>query len=278
MGEDLASRLKVGRRALLTLGAAVLVGGCAPAPPQAATAPGGTTPTPTGSGTGPSPSPSPAPHPAATGAGTHTVCPTAPDVIRKPGTLQYLPCKGKDVALTIDDGPHPVWTPQVLAVLAKLDIRATFCMIGENAARHPDLVRQVTAAGHQIADHTYTHPIKLAAMPRAQVDDQIHRTAELLTRAGGNAPTLFRAPGGSWSATILESCADAGLRPLDWSVDTRDWALPGVSRIVDILLTRTNPGSIILDHDGGGNRQQTVTALSTALPRLIDQGYRFVLP
>ncbi|HET9658423.1 MAG TPA: polysaccharide deacetylase family protein [Kineosporiaceae bacterium] len=273
MSEDLTSTLGVGRRALLTLGTAVLVGGCAQGSQQAVTTPSGTTPSPTGSGTGPAPAPT------ATGTATRTVCPTAPDVIPKPGTLQYLPCNGKDVALTIDDGPHPTWTPQVLAVLAKLDIRATFCMIGENAARHPDLVRQVAAAGHQIADHTYTHPMNLATMTRAQVDDQIHRTAELLTRAGGgNAPALFRAPGGSWSATILASCADAGLRPLDWSVDTRDWSLPGVSRIVDVLLTRTNPGSIILDHDGGGNRQQTVTALSTALPQLIDRGYRFVLP
>jgi peptidoglycan/xylan/chitin deacetylase (PgdA/CDA1 family) len=271
----------IARRTLLVLGAAVLVSGCAPGDdgkPSAA-------PT-TGARTSASPSPSSpvvsptsSPSPTAPGRTTAAACPKASDVIPKPGTLQYLPCTGKDIALTIDDGPHPVWTPQVLALLAHLDIRATFCMIGENAARTPELVRRVADGGHQIADHTYTHPMNLATMSRAQVDGQVHRTAEVLTRAsGGQRPTLFRAPGGTWSPTILASCTAAGMRALDWSVDTRDWTRPGVSQIVDVLATRTHPGSIILDHDGGGNRQQTVTALGLALPRLIDEGYRFVLP
>lgn len=193
--------------------------------------------------------------------------------------MQYLPCSGKDVALTVDDGPHPVWTPQVLALLDRLDIRATFCVIGENAARNPGLVRRVIDGGHQLADHTYTHPMNLSRMSRGPVDDQIHRTAELLTRAsGGHPPTLFRAPGGTWSSVILASCADAGLRALDWSVDTWDWTRPGVDRIVEAMVGRTRPGSIILGHDGGGNRQQTVAALGVALPRLLDGGFRFVLP
>lgn len=256
-------RPPVGRRALLTLGAAVLVSACAPDAGNPAT---------TSAATGRTPDPSP------TGTPAGGTCPTSPDVIPKPGTLQYLPCHDRDIALTIDDGPHPVWTPQVLGLLARLDIRATFCVIGQNVATHPDLVKRVLDGGHQIANHTYTHPMDLATMSSPLVNSQIHRTTDLVTRAGGPAPTLFRAPGGAWSVTILASASAAGMRALDWSVDTRDWARPGVAHVVDVLLTKTHPGSIILDHDGGGDRSQTVAALTTALPRLIDQGYRFVLP
>lgn len=279
----------IGRRALLSLGTAVLISGCAPGGSHADAG------QPSGSPSG-SPAPSRSPVPSSPGGTTTPVpdpdpgtpspsgttpgpgCPTSPDVIPKPGTLQYLPCHERDIALTIDDGPHPVWTPQVLALLARLDLRATFCMIGQNVAAHPDLVRQVLDGGHQIANHTYTHPMNLATMSPAQVDRQLQRTTEVVTRAGGAAPTLFRAPGGAWSHTILTSASAAGMRALDWSVDTRDWSRPGVAHIVDVLLTKTHPGSIILDHDGGGDRSQTVTALTAALPRLIDQGYRFVLP
>lgn len=151
-------------------------------------------------------------------------------------------------------------------------------MIGENIARHPHLVQRVLDGGHLIANHSYTHPMNLATMSSARVDHQLHRTTEQVTKAGGPAPTLFRAPGGTWSATILASASAAGMRALDWSVDTWDWSRPGVASIVDVLLTKTQPGSIILGHDGGGDRSQTVAALTTALPRLIDQGFRFVLP
>ncbi|HEY6797421.1 MAG TPA: polysaccharide deacetylase family protein [Kineosporiaceae bacterium] len=197
-----------------------------------------------------------------------------------PGLAPHDPCTLLDVARGLPPtGGTPVWTPQVLALLARLDVRATFCVIGQNVVAHPDLVQRVLDGGHQIANHTYTHPMNLAVMARPQVDDQLHRTTDLLTQAGhGVRPTLFRAPGGAWSRTILDSAAAAGMRALDWSVDTRDWSRPGTAHIVDVLLTRTHPGSIILDHDGGGDRSQTVAALGTALPRLLDQGYRFVLP
>lgn len=196
----------------------------------------------------------------------------------KPGTEQYLTCSGTEIALTIDDGPHPTWTPKVLAVLARYRIRATFCMVGANAAGHRDLVAAVADAGHQIANHTYTHPMNLPELTRARIDQQIERTTELLSAATGQQPKLFRAPGGSWSPQILAACAAAGLRPLDWSVDTVDWSRPGVRSIAEVILTKTRSGSIILDHDGGGNRAQTVEALDIALPRLLDAGYEFILP
>jgi peptidoglycan/xylan/chitin deacetylase (PgdA/CDA1 family) len=201
-------------------------------------------------------------------------------VLQKPGNpLQYLPCEGTNIALTIDDGPHPEWTPRVLALLARYDIRATFCMIGGNAAANPGLVARVIDGGHHIANHTFTHPLNLTALTQAQIRVEIERTTDaIMAGSSGAHPRLFRAPGGSWSLPVISACTAAGLRPLDWSVDPRDWSLPGVRHIVSTILTKTHPGSIILDHDGGGNRQQTVEALGIALPRLLDAGYHFTQP
>lgn len=90
------------------------------------------------------------------------------------------------------------------------------------------------------------------------------------------ADRLFRAPGGIWSPAVLAECRALGVRPLDWSVDPRDWSQPGVRHIVTTILTKTEPGAIILEHDGGGNRDQTVSALALVLPRLLHAGYTFV--
>jgi peptidoglycan-N-acetylglucosamine deacetylase len=274
------------RRAVLTLGGAVVLGGCARITPVAPTAAAtssrpadrrlkpstATTATPSSPPSGPSWVPEVAKP-------TPDVCPTSPDVLQKPGNpLQYLPCEGTNIALTVDDGPHPEWTPQVLALLARYDIRATFCMIGQNAAAYPDLVARVIDGGHHIANHTFTHPLDLTVLTPAQISTEIERATEAIVAGGGIRPRLFRSPGGSWSLPVISACTAAGMRPLDWSVDPRDWSRPGVQHIVDTILTKTHPGSIILDHDGGGNREQTVEALSIALPRLLDAGYHFTQP
>jgi peptidoglycan/xylan/chitin deacetylase (PgdA/CDA1 family) len=202
-----------------------------------------------------------------------------PGLVQRPGGPQhYLPCVGTNIALTIDDGPDPVWTPKILALLARYQISATFCMIGRHAVAYPGLVRAVADAGHHIANHTFTHPIPLGGLTPPQIAGQLAQATDAITKAGAPHPALFRAPGGEWSPAILTACAAAGMRPLDWSVDPRDWSRPGVPHIVDTILTNTRPGAIILDHDGGGDRQQTVDALSIALPRLIDAGYHFAQP
>lgn len=195
------------------------------------------------------------------------------------GPQYYLPCHGTEIALTIDDGPDPKNTPRILGLLAKHNIQATFCMIGRAAAAHPDLVKQVVAGGHHVANHTYTHPLNLPKLTAAQIRDELSRASDAIsTASGGYHPTLFRAPGGAWNTTVLNECSALSLRALDWSVDPRDWSRPGVKHIVDTILTRTRPGAIILEHDGGGNRDQTVSALTIALPRLLDAGYTFAQP
>jgi len=206
------------------------------------------------------------------------VCPPGKGMAQHAGGPQfYLPCDGTQIALTIDDGPDPTYTPRVLAVLAKYHVPATFCMIGRAAAAHPDLVKQVVDGGHTLANHTYTHPLSLAKQTEAQVRGEIGRAGDAIaTAAGGHRPALFRAPGGVWSPAVLAECRAQGIHPLDWSVDPRDWSKPGVRHIVTTILDKTRPGAIILEHDGGGNRDQTVEALGIVLPRLLHAGYKIV--
>jgi peptidoglycan/xylan/chitin deacetylase (PgdA/CDA1 family) len=206
-------------------------------------------------------------------------CPIIDGVTQHSGGPQhYVPCHGTNIGLTIDDGPNPTWTPQVLKLLARYRITATFCLIGRSATAHRSLVAAIADAGHEIANHTWTHPLPFTTLDAAAVRDEIHRTSDALITLTGTPPTLFRAPGGEWNATVLAEVKSAGLKPLDWSVDPRDWSRPGVPHIVDTILHQTRPGAIILEHDGGGNRQQTVDALTIALPRLLDVGYTFVTP
>jgi len=183
----------------------------------------------------------------------------------------------KVIALTIDDGPSPVYTPQILRLLSRYGITASFSMIGRNVAAYPALAREVAAAGHVIVNHTWTHA-SLPLLAPVAVADQMNRASDTIARATGIRPTMFRAPYGAWSPVVLARCRQMRLMPLDWSVDPRDWARPGVSVITANILRNTRTGSIILEHDGGGNRAQTVAALTYVLPRLLDQGYRFRTP
>jgi peptidoglycan/xylan/chitin deacetylase (PgdA/CDA1 family) len=189
----------------------------------------------------------------------------------------YIHDGRKRVALTIDDGPSPEYTPQVLRLLEKYRMTATFSMIGLEAAAYPGLVREVAAAGHKIANHTWSH-LDLVYLPPAAVADQIGRATGAIHKATGQVPALFRAPYGAWSPVVLRACAQAGMTPLDWSVDPRDWSRPGVAAIIGNIMRNTKTGSIILEHDGGGDRSQTVAALKIVLPRLLDAGYRFATP
>lgn len=159
----------------------------------------------------------------------------------------------KRIALTIDDGPSPEYTPRVLRLLEKYRVTATFSMIGLEAAAHPGLVREVAAAGHKIANHTWSH-LDLVYLSPAAVADQMGRATGAIHKATGRVPALFRAPYGAWSPVVLRQCAQAGMTPHDWSVDPRDWSRPGVAAIVGNIMRNTRAGSIILEHDGGGDR------------------------
>ena len=192
------------------------------------------------------------------------------------------PSPGRQIALTFDDGPDPRWTPQVVSVLRQYRIPGTFFMIGSQAARHPDLVRLVEASGGEIADHTFTHTA-LSNGPVWERRAQIEFTEAVLLGITGHYPRFIRPP---YSATPdAVTPADerdlaqlAGRRYLialaDY--DSEDWTRPGVSKIVANATPRGGRGGIVMFHDGGGNRSETVAALRILIPRLRSAGYRFV--
>ena len=183
----------------------------------------------------------------------------------------------KAIALTIDDGPNPIYTPQVLRLLARYRVTATFSMIGIEAQAYPAVAREVADAGHLLTNHTWTH-LNLAWLAPAAVTEQMSRGTDAIHAATGRVPNLFRAPYGAWSPFVLSQCARTGMTPLGWSVDPRDWSRPGVAPIVANIMRNTHTGSIILEHDGGGDRSQTVAALKIVIPRLLAAGYHFRTP
>jgi peptidoglycan/xylan/chitin deacetylase (PgdA/CDA1 family) len=182
------------------------------------------------------------------------------------------------VALTFDDGPNPTWTPQVLDLLAKAHVHATFCLIGKQAAAYPQLVRAIVAGGHTLCDHTWDHDQQLPSRPAGQIALNISQGAAAIRKAAGVAPVFFRAPGGNWSATVEAAARAQHMTPLKWTVDPRDWSRPGVAAILTTVYADLRPGGVILMHDGGGDRAESVAALKVLLTRLPAMGYHFIVP
>jgi peptidoglycan/xylan/chitin deacetylase (PgdA/CDA1 family) len=168
-------------------------------------------------------------------------------------------------ALTFDDGPDPVWTPVVLTFLRQAHLHATFCLVGRQAARYPALVRAIVAGGHSLCNHSWSHDEQLATRSPEVIRSEIARTQDAVRRAAGVTPRLFRAPGGVWSAGLVAEARRQGMSALEWTVDPRDWARPGTPAIVRALLQGIRPGAVVLLHDGGGDRSQTVLALQAVL-------------
>jgi peptidoglycan-N-acetylglucosamine deacetylase len=195
------------------------------------------------------------------------------------GEEHTLPGNARVVALTFDDGPDPRWTPQALALLHAARAHATFCLIGRQVAEHPRLVARIVAEGHQLCNHTFDHDERLAGRPVPVIDHDIQAATAAIEQAVPGAPvSLFRAPGGSFTGGLDRLLVTRGLRPLGWSVDPDDWRRPGTAVIVARVLAQIRPGSIILLHDGGGDRAQTLAALQQLLPALAARGYRIVQP
>jgi peptidoglycan/xylan/chitin deacetylase (PgdA/CDA1 family) len=180
----------------------------------------------------------------------------------------------REVALTFDDGPGR-YTPQILATLRRMRAPATFFVIGEWARQYPHLVRAEAAAGFEVGDHTETHPL----MPRlsaAAQRAQIVNAGAAIRRAGAPFPHLWRPPYGAFNGATLAVLHALRMLMVLWTVDTSDYARPGVERIVAAAVGGAKPGAIILMHDGGGDRSETVAALPRIIAALRRHGYRFV--
>jgi peptidoglycan/xylan/chitin deacetylase (PgdA/CDA1 family) len=179
------------------------------------------------------------------------------------------------IALTFDDGPHPNYTSELLGILSKYSVRATFFCLGENVNEHPDIARQVVNEGHLIANHSYTHP----SLPKLDKDDdvlkQLRDTNTLIQSVTGKTPEYFRPPYGETDKRINDLAGSLGLTPILWSVDTNDWQGLGVDAIFNTLISVKN-GSIILCHDGVKKSNETLQAVDIAIPQLQGRGLNFV--
>lgn len=185
----------------------------------------------------------------------------------------------RGVNITIDDGPDPTWTPQVLDLLQQYGVKATFCMVGTQAQAHPDLVKKVVAAGHRLCDHTVSHNTSMDKASEAYQSQQILDAEAMITKAsGGVKPTYYRAPGGAFTPYSRELAASRGMRPLGWNVDSKDFERPGTAAIVATVKKELHNGPTVLFHDAGGNRSQTLEALRQILPWLKSQGHTFGFP
>lgn len=183
------------------------------------------------------------------------------------------------VALTFDDGPDLRYTPQVLALLRQYGVKATFCVVGENAAEHPDLIRAIVAEGHTLCNHSWNHDIALGKRAATVIRSDLLRTNAAIRAAVPNARiAYFRQPGGAWTNPVVSACEQLGMTPLHWTVDPSDWQAPGAARITATVLGQTAPGSIVLMHDAGGNRAGTVQALQRLLPVLMTRFQLEALP
>jgi peptidoglycan/xylan/chitin deacetylase (PgdA/CDA1 family)/spore germination protein YaaH/GT2 family glycosyltransferase len=205
-----------------------------------------------------------------------------PYVIRRTGYRLH------EVALTFDDGPDPVWTPPILNILRQAHVPATFFVIGENAMMHPALLRQIVAQGSEIGNHSYTHP-NLAQVWGRGVSLELNSTQRLVEAYTGRAMRLFRAPyfGDAEPTTADEigpalEAQQAGYLNVGLHVDPGDWTRPGADAIVARTIAQVEAGGadrsaqIILLHDSGGDRAQTVAALPRIIKALSARGYRFV--
>ncbi|RPE39996.1 cellulose synthase/poly-beta-1,6-N-acetylglucosamine synthase-like glycosyltransferase [Streptomyces sp. Ag109_O5-1] len=189
--------------------------------------------------------------------------------------------KTHTIALTFDDGPDPTWTPRILDVLRRQHVQATFFVVGTEVVDHPDLVRRIVADGHQIGIHTFTHP-DLSRLAPWQRSLELRETQLAVAGAAGVTTALLRPPYSSendalddadWS--VLKQAGAAGYVTVLSTQDAQDWQRPGTERILVNATPKGRAGQILLMHDGGGDRAQTVAALNTLIPRLKARGFRF---
>lgn len=173
-----------------------------------------------------------------------------------------------EIALTFDDGPHPVWTEKLLDGLKDRGIRATFFVIGKSAQEHPELIQRMVEEGNQVGNHTYSH-IQLTACSESDALNEIRKTQEVIYQASGISAHYIRPPFGSWNETLQE---ETSLEAVLWDVDPYDWKVQNTDAVVKSILQQTEDGSIILLHDV---YETSVEAALKVADIFLERGYRF---
>ncbi|AEY93137.1 MULTISPECIES: polysaccharide deacetylase family protein [Streptomyces] len=210
-----------------------------------------------------------------TGDGPPRAAPRRLKVRKEP--IMRVSTSGRHMVLTFDDGPNPAYTPHILDTLAKHDVRAMFFVCGECVVQNKELLARMADEGHVVGNHTWTHPL-LTELNRREIRSEMESTSDAIEDAYGERPQWFRAPYGAWNRAAFQLGAEMGMEPMAWTVDTTDWMEPGTRTIIDRVEGGAAPGVVVLSHDAGGDRSQTVRALREWLPYLIDSGYRLTVP
>lgn len=229
----------------------------------------------------PSPAPAhraaiPAPKPQAVEPPTYLEPEADPSQLSPDGLFrQQSQPTGKTIALTFDDGPWPVYTGEVLEALAREKVKATFFWLGRNVTQYPEIARQVAQAGHELGNHSYNHPIQ--PMDAATARQELDQTSQAIEEATGKRPRLFRPPGGHKTNGLVSLARQEGYTVVMWSVQPNDWQPQATPQsIARAVLQQAQPGTVVLLHDGGGDRAATVAALPQIIRSLKQQGYQFV--
>ncbi|WP_440115336.1 polysaccharide deacetylase family protein [Paenibacillus sp. QZ-Y1] len=190
--------------------------------------------------------------------------------------IEQVSVREKAVAFTFDDGPHPVYTHQVLEIFRRAGGRATFFMIGKEMEAYPEIVAEVHREGHEIANHTYTHP-DLTKLMLEQAGEELRRAEDLIREVTGKPAKCFRPPYFGVNDDILSMAAERGYRTIGAvNGGAKDWDNPGVGHILEHTRSTVKPGSVFLFHDGYGERFQTVEAVRILVEELVAEGYRLV--
>ena len=183
--------------------------------------------------------------------------------------------KTKRIALTFDDGPSAGYTAEILDILREYDVKATFFVIGKNVEAHPDLLRRTVSEGHEIGNHTYSHP-HLKTIDEAKLAKEVARSATILREVAGIRTSLFRPPEGIITPAVTAAAEKGGYRTVLWSIDTMDWALNPAPKIVQTIKREASDGDIVLFHDWVAGDSPTPAALRQIIPWLKDAGFTFV--
>lgn len=188
-------------------------------------------------------------------------------------TISRISTSEPFVAITFDDGPHPQNTPRLLDILRKRNVKATFYVIGKNVDMYPEITRRIVAEGHEIGNHTYTHP-NLTKLSQQAVRNELNKTTAAIARVTGVRPRTMRPPYGAlYQSQRSWIHQEYGYPTVLWSVDPRDWQRPGPSVVTSRIVQGTQSGSIILAHD---LHAPTVSAMPATLDHLLHKGYKFV--
>lgn len=185
-----------------------------------------------------------------------------------------LPPEKKVIALTFDDGPWPNTTAKVLDILKKNRIKSTFFVVGQNVKNYPDLTKQIVADGHIIANHTWHHWYHQMNAQAAAYE--VANTTDIIYQTTGVRTSLFRPPGGIMNNGVAAYAKNNKYAVIMWSADSMDYSRPAVPRLMNNIFREAKPGGIVLMHDGGGDRSNTVKALPEIINRFRKQGYEFV--